>query len=272
MFLPGTRSTEAVRDDGQTDFLGTLWAPVARLLAPVRHAGDLVAEDELPLASGRLVVRYVRHPRARRYRLLFRRDGSARCTVPLRGTLREARRFVASNERWLAARLQGFLETPRPDHPLRPGDPVALRGVETPLTASGVSRGIHLGSIDIEVPPETEDLRPAVETALRREAAGTLPGRVRELAAAQGLTNLLARVSIRNQRTRWGSCSARGVVSLNWRLIQVPPAVCDYVILHELAHLVHLNHSARFWELVERMCPNYRESEQWLKRTGRCVL
>jgi predicted metal-dependent hydrolase len=82
----------------------------------------------------------------------------------------------------------------------------------------------------------------------------------------------VTRVAVRNQRTRWGSCSPRGVVSLNWRLVQVPEAVRDYVILHELAHRRHMNHSERFWDEVRRLCPDFEVSERWLRENSRIVL
>jgi predicted metal-dependent hydrolase len=90
-----------------------------------------------------------------------------------------------------------------------------------------------------------------------------LTARVLELAVANGLR--VGRVSVRNQKSRWGSCSRRGTISVNWRLIQTPVFVRDYIILHELAHLRQLNHSKKFWQEVERMCPDYREAERWLK-------
>jgi predicted metal-dependent hydrolase len=74
------------------------------------------------------------------------------------------------------------------------------------------------------------------------------------------------RISIRNQRSRWGSCSRRGTISLNWRLIQAPPAVRDYLILHELAHFREMNHSQRFWREVARLCPQFAEAERWLNQ------
>lgn len=272
MFLPGTRSTEAVKDDGQIDFFSSLWAPVARVLNPTKVADDALAVDDLPLSPGRLQVRYVRHVRARRYRLLFRRDGTARCTVPRRGTLREARRFVAANESWLAERLRRHQTEPRADLPLRPGQSVWLQGVETPLHLEPGETMARLGDLEVPLESVEGDLRPAVERALRRRAATDLPRRTQELAVEHDLESRLSRVSVRNQSTRWGSCSARGVISLNWRLVQTPPWVRDYVILHELAHLRHLNHSPRFWELVKQMCPEYEVSEAWLKRSGRSVL
>ena len=108
----------------------------------------------------------------------------------------------------------------------------------------------------VRVPPE-------VEAHLRQLAARQLPTRLLELASAHGFA--VAGVSVRNQRTRWGSCSPSGRISLNWRLIQVPPAVCDYVLLHELTHLRHLNHSARFWRELARVCPHHGEARRWLK-------
>jgi hypothetical protein len=76
---------------------------------------------------------------------------------------------------------------------------------------------------------------------------------------------------VRNQRTRWGSCSRRGNISLNWRLIQTPPFVRDYICLHELAHLRQMNHSERFWSEVARLCPDYLHAEKWLKQNSRLL-
>jgi hypothetical protein len=104
---------------------------------------------------------------------------------------------------------------------------------------------------------------PDVLAHLRALAARELPSRLLELARVHGFT--VAAVSVRNQRTRWGSCSPSGRISLNWRLIQAPPAVCDYVLLHELTHLRHPNHSARFWRELARLCPHHAEARKWLR-------
>jgi len=117
-----------------------------------------------------------------------------------------------------------------------------------------------------ELPRESpaQDLRPAVERCLRRLAERELPPRVFELASRHDL--IVRRVTVRNQRTRWGSCSRRGSLSLNWRLVQTPAFVSDYIILHELMHLCEMNHSRRFWREVARVCPEFTEAERWLKR------
>lgn len=76
------------------------------------------------------------------------------------------------------------------------------------------------------------------------------------------------RITVRDQKTRWGSCSARGTLSLNWRLMLAPPAIADYVIVHELCHLTYMNHSADFWRKVESVYPDYRTARKWLKDHG----
>jgi len=99
-----------------------------------------------------------------------------------------------------------------------------------------------------------------------RAAVDIIPARVRELNQPIGLS--INSVSVRNQKSRWGSCSRKGNLNFNWRLLLVPPLVMDYLIYHELAHLKELNHSIHFWKLVEHLCPRYREAETWLKREG----
>ena len=113
--------------------------------------------------------------------------------------------------------------------------------------------------------------RPALvhpdEPVLRRRAAKELPGELLALAAVHGVT--VSRVSIRNQRSRWGACSSTGSITLNWRLVLVPPPVREYVMIHELMHRRELNHSQRFWHHVAVACPHYQDARQWLRVEGR---
>ena len=115
-----------------------------------------------------------------------------------------------------------------------------------------------------------QQLRPAVvhpdEAGLRRRAATELPVELLALAAAHDLT--VSRVSIRNQRSRWGACSSRGTITLNWRLVLVPPLVRQYVMIHELMHRREMNHSKRFWRHVATACPHYQEARKWLLAEG----
>ena len=102
--------------------------------------------------------------------------------------------------------------------------------------------------------------------AVRVQARAELPARLHELAAECGLQ--VNRVSIRNQRTRWGSCGRDGHICLNWRLVVMPSSVRDYVIIHELMHLKRLDHSPAYWRLVAAACPSYREARLWLRAHG----
>lgn len=110
-------------------------------------------------------------------------------------------------------------------------------------------------------------LRPLIERWYRDKANRELPQQLRALAAQHGIA--VTSVSIRDQRSRWGACSARGAITLNWRLMMVPGFVREYVLLHELMHRRELNHSRRFWRLVAACCPRQLEARQWLKTEGK---
>lgn len=110
---------------------------------------------------------------------------------------------------------------------------------------------------------------PTVEAGLRRRAQRELPAQLLALAEQHQIS--VRRISIRNQRTRWGACSPSGTITLNWRLIQVPDFVREYVLLHELMHRRELNHSRRFWRLVAACCPRMSEARAWLKEEGKTL-
>ena len=225
-----------------------------------------VNEDWLVVGTRRLRRCLVRNRRARRYILRLRPDGAARVTVPRGGSVAEARRFAERNAAWLERQLlRQALRPPRPaTWPL--GAEIYFRGecVRLEPAANGEPGSVRFGSEVLRVVDTPDDLRPVIERHLRKLAARELPARVFELAAQHNLP--VRRVTVRNQRSRWGSCSRRGTISLNWRLVQTPIFVRDYLILHELAHLKEMNHSRRFWGEVERLCPAFREAERWLKQ------
>jgi predicted metal-dependent hydrolase len=104
------------------------------------------------------------------------------------------------------------------------------------------------------------------ERALRQRAKRELPPQLLALAARFGLK--VTRVSIRGQQSRWGACSPTGHITLNFRLLLMPPEIREYVLIHELMHLRQANHSRRFWRLVEEACPAFRDAERWLKQNG----
>ena len=111
-----------------------------------------------------------------------------------------------------------------------------------------------------------EDYRPVIEPLMRAQAIAELPPRLLALADRHGLA--VTRVTVRNQRSRWGSCSRDGNIALNWRLIQMPASVCEYVLLHELMHIRQPNHSPRFWAEVAAVCPDHATARAWLRSEG----
>ena len=222
---------------------------------------------EALLPDGRKVpLAIVHNPRARRYILRLRPDGSARLTVPRRGSIAAARRFADRQKAWLQRQLRRLSA-----HPVRPrewtlGSDVLFRGESVRIEAHPDSAHelVRLASESIPVDRRAgADLRPFIENHLRALAMGELPARTLDFAARQRLA--VRRVVVRNQKTRWGSCSPRGVISLNWRLVQTPPFVRDYVIWHELMHLRQMNHSQKFWREVRIVCPDSPSARRWLR-------
>ena len=177
-----------------------------------------------------MTLMFVRHPRARRYVIRVRDDGSVRVTVPRWGSKREAQAFAQRERAWI-------------DWQLRQLEVERQRLNAAPAPASDI------------------------DDRLRDRAKRELPARLFELAARHGLG--VARVSVRNQKSRWGSCSRAAHICLNWRLIRMPDFVRDYVMLHELMHLKRMDHSPRFWKLVSKACPDYEAARRWLRAHAR---
>ena len=175
---------------------------------------------------------FVRHPRARRYVIRVAADGTVRVTVPRWGSKREAAAFAERERAWIDKQQRRLAEERR-------------------------QRLAHPAS----------SLLPSVERALHARAKLGLAARLLELAARHGVT--VSRVSVRNQKWRWGSCSRSGHICLNWRLAQMPDPVRDYVMIHELMHLKRMDHSPRFWKLVAAACPDYEIARRWLRAHGR---
>jgi len=209
--------------------------------------------------------------RARRYVLRVRSDGSVRVTVPLGGSRAEAVSFLEKHADWVQRerlRVRSAEGAPR----WTDGATMLLRGQRVTIQAAGAGtdRRVCCGDRSVRIPAGAVDLRPYIEADLRVLAREELGPRLSELAASQGLT--VAGFSIRNQKSRWGACSRNGRIALNFRLVQMPREVSDYILLHELMHLKQRNHSRRFWRLVERACPGFRGAERWLKTEGQSLI
>lgn len=246
------------------------WKPRARgFTSRAVQSAEQQALFELttPVAAAPAIV-YVRSAQAKRYRLTLRRDGTAVATIPLRGSEREAVRFVEQHREWLQRARERQARRPRGAEVWTVGTHVLWRGEmhAIRLAVEGAKPQVSVAADVFRVATLAGDLRPTLEAHFARRAKIELPARAWELAAETGVD--LKSVSVRNQRSRWGSCSAGGAVSLNWRLVQTPDRVRDYIIYHELMHLKEMNHSDRFWARVQEVCPWWRESERWLKRNG----
>jgi len=195
--------------------------------------------------------------------------------VPRRMALRHVEPFVQEKSRWIERTLRRFREAeealPAPE--LEHGGSVPYLGRELLLRVS-VERGrvrdhVALRGEVLHVKvgrPGPDALREALERWYRRRARVEVAPRLDTAVRRAGTR--YATLTIRSQRTRWASCSSSGAMSFNWRLLLAPEPILDYVVEHEVAHLEVLDHSARFWRLLESRCPEYREHERWLKRHG----
>jgi predicted metal-dependent hydrolase len=221
-------------------------------------------------------VRLRRHRRARRYTLrIHPSDREAILTMPPRGTLAEARDFAHRHGAWIAARLGGMPKAV----PFSAGMTVPLRNAAHRIVHRAGERGTvwtetrDSGERVLCVAGEAAHVDRRVRDFLKREARRDLAKASQYYAEALGVR--VKRLTIRDQSSRWGSCTSAGVLSYSWRLILAPPAVLDYLAAHEVAHLVEMNHSPRFWRIVERHCPEWRASRRWLndhsQRLGRTL-
>jgi len=227
------------------------------------QAIDVVHEQSVYL------VRVRRHRQARRYTL--RIDAASRevvLTIPPRGSLKEARDFAQKHGAWIAARLQRLPRAMPFAHdvivPLR-GEPhriVHRRKMRGTVWTEQDDAGERL--ICVAGDPPHHNRR--VADFLRREAQRDLDAASRRYAKQLGVA--IKRITVRDQSSRWGSCSNSGVLSFSWRLILAPPFVLDYLAAHEVAHLVELNHSPKFWRLLKRLNPDCERAKAWLEVHG----
>lgn len=201
-----------------------------------------------------------RSARTRRYALrVSALDGRVTLTLPARGSAAAALDFAREREDWIRRALA---EHGAPA-PVRLGGALPFEGRMLTLTAAPLRAARAEGGA-LLVPP----VRPALSAATFLKSAAR--HRLNEAAARHAATlgREVARLTLRDTRSRWGSCTVRGELMFSWRLIMAPPAVLDYVAAHEAAHLVEMNHSPAFWAVVARLCPDHARHRLWLRREG----
>jgi predicted metal-dependent hydrolase len=213
-----------------------------------------------------IAYRIRRSERARRVRVTVD-AGGVEVVLPRRAPEREAAAAVRELEPWIRRRMQ---------ERRRAEEAIAARGGSVPYldrllvvrTEPGRTR-VHRRGNELLAP--AGDARvPALERWYRRTARAEIAPRLDRACALAGAA--YTTLTIRGQRTRWASCSRGGAMSFNWRLLLAPEAVLDYVVWHEVCHLQIMDHSPRFWALVERWCPDWREHARWLRRHGQTLV
>ncbi|MGB9367920.1 MAG: SprT family zinc-dependent metalloprotease [Xanthobacteraceae bacterium] len=215
-------------------------------------------------------VELKRRANARRYTLrVHATDRTVVLTMPMRGSVREAKSFAERNGGWVAARLKRLPEAV----PLAEGREVPLRGVPHRIVHRPTRGTVWIEAGDemplLCVTGDRAHLARRVRDYLKREAKRDLEAASRRYAGELGVT--VRRVAVRDQVSRWGSCTAAGVLSYSWRLILTPPYVLDYLAAHEVAHLVEMNHSRRFWRVVAAICPDWQRAKGWLTAHGNAL-
>lgn len=224
----------------------------------------LEAPRRLQLDSREVPVELSRHPRARRITLRLNAAGDGvRLVLPKRTPIAEALSFAEQNRGWILKHL----EKVPPRIAFADGAVIPLLGEDHAIVHDAGARcGVVRADGAIRVSGLADHLARRVTDFLKREARAEIGERAREKAAR--IDRRVGRLSLRDTRSRWGSCNSNGDLNFSWRLIFAPEHVLDYVVAHEVAHMVHLNHSRRFWKLAGELTPEMARAQAWLTRHG----
>ena len=240
-------------------------------------ASTIERSDTVRLGDADVPYLFKRVPRRRHVHIFIGDDGTIEVRAPWRFGVHRAREVLLRNADWILNAMAS----------------ARARLAQRPRLVTGTRLPLLDGAVRLEVRPRAQadlfecagsakarverrgpvlrvgttslgesELRALIEHWYRGEASAHLPARIEHYAPRLGVRP--SRVTIRGQRSRWGSCSTRGTVSLNWRLMMAPSSLADYVVVHELCHLRHMNHSPRFWAMVGTVVPDYRERRRRL--------
>ena len=239
---------------------------------PPRTSGPRERWTLLEVDGSPVDVRVVENPRTTRLTLRIvpaqRATESLKVTVPPGTPEDEVDRFLHKNRAWAAARLKRLPQPVR----LTDGAVVPLRGVPHRIAHSGIGRGVcSIGMDDdghrlIRVFGDPAFTGRKVADFLKRQARQDLSRAVKLHGDRLGVK--AKSITLRDTTSRWGSCSSSGALNFSWRIVLAPPQVLDYLAAHEVAHLREMNHSDRFWALVEETCPDFDAQRAWLRAHG----
>lgn len=212
--------------------------------------------------------------RARRLRLAVRPDTGLEVTTPKGVAIGRIEAILREKAAWIEATLQRFAtQAPVATIAAYDGANIPFAGISLEFRVRQVASATRThfaltGAILTVTTPHTDapTLRAALEAWYRRQAHHIFAQRVAYWNARYGFEH--GRISIKDQKSRWGSCSQAGNLNFNWRLLLAPIEALDYIVIHELAHLKEGNHSSRFWALVATQCPDYKQQRRWLRQHG----
>ncbi len=220
----------------------------------------------LDVAGRTITVTLKRNQRARRMTLrMDRKPDAAIMTIPRRVARTEAQAFAERSSDWIAKQLQRQSPATAIDH----GASVPLRGTDHVIIATGKTRGlVHCDAAAqaLHVPGSPAHMPRRLTDWLKAEAERDLHKACAHYANVMGAR--FTTISVRDQKSRWGSCASSGALSFSWRLIMAPDYVLDYVAAHEVAHLKEMNHGPKFWRIVLTQCPHTKQAKNWLKHNG----
>lgn len=234
-----------------------------------------VREEARSIRIGEHEIRYVLRRSRRRTLALQIDDRGLRVAVPGRARVEDVERFINAHARWLLDKLAVRMQCAAGRAPLEllDGTMIPLLGGFCRLRLGGAGRRAQWRKGDDAVEElwlgAALDPSVAVERALRQRALAWFGARVADYCARAGVPVPAVRLS--SARTRWGSCSTVSGIRLHWRLVHMPPTLVDYVVAHEVAHLVHMNHSPRFWAVVESLYPGWKEARLALRGAAQAL-
>lgn len=213
----------------------------------------------------------IRRSRRKTIALIVRRDGTLEVRAPQHFTDKKILEFVHSKQNWIRKirKRQAAVRTAQSAHAYLPGEEFLYLGRPYPLRhVEHQRKALHFTGTSFDLHTSAQPEAAAVmEAWYRAQARWHLTGRIDHFARQHGFVYNSLRIN--GARTRWGSCNAqRGSLNFTWRLVMAPPEIVDYVVVHELCHLKHPNHSPDFWAEVEGILPDYKQRRKWLKENG----
>ena len=223
--------------------------------------------ERLALPGGEALVAWRRNPRARRVSLrIDPQQGSVIVTLPRRASRAAGMALLNDHADWVVGRLAALPVATV----LAEGALVPLDGVPHRIRQVEGAGGAWVEGAEILVAGEAAFLARRVRDMLRRQARRGLTQKALAAASLAGLRPV--RITVKDTRTRWGSCTSNGTLMFSWRLVMAPPHVQEYVAAHEVAHMRHMNHSPQFWALVEALSPHRHVACAWLRDEGARLL